>query len=165
MNILEQLSFFSPKILIASSYFLIFWIISIFISSWVLKLTENSIHNREVREISAKTSKVGIVICGLALSLNELGVNVGVIFATLGLVSFAVGFSLRDTLSNFFDGVCLTQYKPFQVGDSIKVGEFSGEVIAMDLRFTSLIGKEKLILIPNSYLLTNPIVIKVNSKK
>ena len=85
--------------------------------------------------------------------------DVSALVASLGLTGFALGFALRDALSNVLSGVLVLIYRPFKRGDSIKVTGFEGKVIEIDLRYTSLQMNGSRVLIPNSSLFNNPVVI------
>ena len=77
--------------------------------------------------------------------------------AGLGLTGFALGFALKDTISNLISGVLILLYKPFKIGDRIKISGYEGIVVSIDLRYTELDAEGNKILIPNSKLFTNPI--------
>ena len=83
--------------------------------------------------------------------------------ASLGLTGFAVGFALKDSISNLLSGVLILIHRPFSVGDTIKVKTFEGLVSAIDLRYTQLERDGEKILVPNSLLFTNPISIQSGS--
>ena len=82
--------------------------------------------------------------------------------AGLGLTGFALGFAFRDVLSNLLPGILLLLFRPFGIGDHISVSGLEGEVNNIELRYTILKQPGKIVLIPNSNLFTNPIL--VNSK-
>jgi small-conductance mechanosensitive channel len=50
-------------------------------------------------------------------------------------------------------------YKPFAPNDRIVVTALEGTVVQIDLRFTTLETTDRRILIPNSNLLTNSIIV------
>ena len=50
-------------------------------------------------------------------------------------------------------------YRPFTYKDYISVAGFEGTVVEIDLRYTTIHGDGKTILIPNSVLFTNSIVV------
>ncbi len=100
-----------------------------------------------------------LVILGIFFALGAAGVNVTAVVASLGLTGFAVGFALRDALSNMLAGVLIIIYKPFRVGDTISITGFEGEIIDIDLRYTTIRSTEKKILIPNGNIFTNPVTI------
>jgi small-conductance mechanosensitive channel len=77
----------------------------------------------------------------------------------LGLTGFALGFAFRDALSNLLAGVLILIYHPFHRTDRIAVAGFEGTVTSIDLRYTTLQDQDKIYLIPNSTLFTNPITL------
>ncbi|MFA7098279.1 MAG: mechanosensitive ion channel domain-containing protein, partial [Gammaproteobacteria bacterium] len=98
-----------------------------------------------------------LIAVGAITALGTLGVNVAAMVAGLGLTGFALGFALKDMLSNLLAGVLILAYRPFRRGDRIAVAGFEGTVIGIDLRYTILQGEQRQFLIPNSVLLTNSI--------
>ena len=88
-----------------------------------------------------------------------LAVSQRPLVAGLGLTGFALGFALRDTISNFLSGVLILLYKPFKVGEVINIAGFEGEVVFIDLRYTELKSGENKVLIPNSKLFVDPITV------
>jgi len=53
---------------------------------------------------------------------------------TSALLGVIIGLALQDTLGNLFAGISLHADKPFQVGDVIKVGEWTGVVESITWR-------------------------------
>ena len=71
----------------------------------------------------------------------------------------AIGFSLRDILSNYFSGIILLVSHPFRVGDQIVIKEFEGTVRQIQLRATTLVTYDgRIIYIPNQEVFTASIV-------
>ncbi|MCH8157277.1 MAG: mechanosensitive ion channel [Nitrospinae bacterium] len=70
--------------------------------------------------------------------------------AGLGVTGFALGFAMKDTISNLLAGVLLLVYRPFAIDDHINISGQDGKVVAIDLRYTTLADGDKKILIPNS---------------
>jgi small-conductance mechanosensitive channel len=158
---MQQFSAWIPKVGAAVLILVAFWGAAMVARSVILRAGARArLHNRVI-EIAAKTGRITIIVFGVVSALGALGIDVSAIVAGLGLTGFALGFALKDTLSNMLSGLFLLIYRPFQVNDRIKVGSFTGEVIAMDLRYTSLVDQENMILVPNSYLFNNPITIAV----
>ena len=89
-----------------------------------------------------------------------MDVDVTALVAGLGLTGFALGFALKDLISNLLAGVLLLLYRPFQRGDHIDVAGFSGFVREIDLRYTTLEEEEKIYLVPNSLLLSKGIKVE-----
>ncbi|MBI2877327.1 MAG: mechanosensitive ion channel family protein [Candidatus Tectomicrobia bacterium] len=62
-----------------------------------------------------------IILLGLMIILDSLGVSIAPLLTTLGIGSLAVALALQDTLANFFAGLYLLVDRPIQVGDYIKL--------------------------------------------
>ena len=104
-------------------------------------------------------AKISILVFGAITALGTLGINVSALVAGLGLSGFALGFALKDTISNLLAGVMILAYQPFDIGDYIVVTGKEGKVIHIDFRYTTLENNEKIILIPNSLVFANTVSI------
>ena len=59
-------------------------------------------------------------MAGLVTALGTLGVDVSALVAGLGLTGFALGFAVKDTISNILAGVLLLVYRPFSKKDYVE---------------------------------------------
>ena len=122
-------------------------------------------HNEGLLRLLGRATKIAVVIFGVATALGTIGVNVSALVAGLGLTGFALGFAFRDVLSNLLAGILIVLFRPFGVGDQISVSGLDGEVTNIDLRYTVLKQPGKIVLIPNSNLFTNPILLTVKEEQ
>ncbi len=113
-----------------------------------------------VISLLASSSYLAIISIGLITALAKLGINITALVAGLGLTGFALGFAMKDIISNLLAGVLLILMSPFRVGDTIKVGSHRGKVVEINLRYTVIEGDGERILIPNSTMFTNIISVK-----
>ncbi|WP_337885281.1 mechanosensitive ion channel family protein [Fischerella thermalis] len=89
-------------------------------------------------------------VIGTVVALGVLGLDFATLVGTLGLTSVAIGFSLRDILSNYFSGIILLASRPFRLGDQIVIQEFEGTVTQIQLRATTLKTYDgRIVYIPN----------------
>ena len=102
-------------------------------------------------------SFLGNLFYGLLLTLlilvvlGQLGIETTSFIAVIGAAGLAVGFALKDSLSNFSSGVMLLINKPFGIGDYIEAGGVSGSVAEIKLFATKLKTPDnKVIYVPNS---------------
>lgn len=107
----------------------------------------------------ARSCHIAIIIVGLITGLGTLGIDITALVAGLGLTGFAIGFALKDTITNLLSGIMILFYRPFIIGNYIKVSGHEGKVIVIDLRYTELEFETTRILIPNSKLFTDPLVV------
>jgi small-conductance mechanosensitive channel len=90
----------------------------------------------------------------LLAMLANLGINVTTFIASLGIGGVAVALAVQNILGDLFASVSIATDKPFEVGDSISVSEFSGTIEHVGLKTTrirALSGEQ--IVIANAELL------------
>ena len=76
-----------------------------------------------------------LVAVGMAMAYSIVwGGEIGGAIATLGVTSLIVGLALQEPLGNLFSGLVLLMERPFEVGETIEVGNVSGEVKAVNWR-------------------------------
>lgn len=104
---------------------------------------------------------IGLLVLVVMAALSQLGVPTTSAAALIGGAGLAVGLSLKDQLSNFAAGVLIILFRPFKVGDYIKVGSCEGFVREIKIVQTSLrtYANEE-VVVPNSVVMANSIVNK-----
>lgn len=101
----------------------------------------------------------GVLIFGILTAMPTTGLNVSALVAGLGLTGFAIGFALKDVLSNLLAGMMLLVYRPFHIGDHIKMGEHEGLITMIRMRDTVLRAADgRSVIIPNTKLITDVVV-------
>lgn len=101
------------------------------------------------------------LVLGLAVAtaLNELGFKLGVLLGAAGILSVAIGFASQTSASNLISGLFLVGERPFGIGDAIKVGGTTGEVLSIDLLSVKLRTFDNLFVrIPNETLIKSEVV-------
>jgi small conductance mechanosensitive channel len=102
---------------------------------------------------------LAVWVIGWLLALGTLGVNPATLVAGLGVTTIALGFALKDLLSNFVAGFLILTTRPFRLGDQIVVNEYEGTVERIDLRATILRALDnRLIVIPNADVYTATLI-------
>lgn len=95
----------------------------------------------------------GIIIVCLIMILDVFGINTTGLIAILGAAGVAVGFALKDTLSNIAAGIMILFLRPFRTGDYIECGSTAGTVREIGLFATNLETPDGIyIAAPNSCL-------------
>ena len=162
-KLIGQVVNFSPRAVVSVLVFLSFWFMSIIIKKAIRGIGAKFAPSKKgVFTLVAELVKGVLIVLGAVMALVKMGINVTALVAGLGLTGFALGFALRDILSNVLAGALILVYRPFEQNDRISVAGFEGIVTHIDLRCTTLEAESKKILIPNSTLFTNAIsVLKV----
>ena len=87
-------------------------------------------------------------------AMRELGFSLATLLGAAGIFSVALGFASQTSASNFVSGLFLMVEKPFGIGDVIKVGNTTGEVLSIDLLSVKLRTFDNLFVrIPNESIL------------
>jgi small-conductance mechanosensitive channel len=98
--------------------------------------------------------KIVVVILGLLVVLNGLGLSITPMLTALGVGGLAIALALQDTLSNLFAGLYLTAAKQIRIGNYIRLasGE-EGYLVDIDWRASRLRQlSNNTVLIPNAKL-------------
>lgn len=128
-----------------------------FFSRYSLKRTKDPL----ISNFIAKIIWAVIFILGTVLALGVLGLGTisNKILAGAGLTTFIVGFALKDIGENFLSGLILAFSRPYRVGNLIECEDVKGIVKDMTMRQTTVEAENgKVILIPNSMILKNPLI-------
>jgi small-conductance mechanosensitive channel len=157
-NLLDRIVEYSPSLLTGILIFIVSWGIASVLGRLLVRLGSTlSDSKRHVVRLGATTCRVGVLTLGLITGLGTMGINVSALVAGLGLIGFALGFALKDALSNFLAGVLLLIYQPFTNGDWVSVAGCEGQVAEINLRYTVIRREKDTYLVPNSILFTTTI--------
>ncbi len=154
-----ELLSWSPRLLALCLLLVFFGLLLRFVSRALPQIAERFSLDQHLTLLLIRTCRVAIIVVGSITALGTIGINVSALVTGLGLTGFALGFALKDTISNLLAGILILLYQPFRLGDSIDVTGFSGTVVTIDLRYTELDQSGQKILIPNAKLFTDPIVV------
>ena len=157
--LLDETALWAPKVVGVIVIFVVFFILAKIIKKIITSAAERLEIDGNVTSLLARASSVTLIIFGGVTALGTLGINVSAIVAGLGLTGFALGFALKDTISNLLSGVLILLYRPFEKGSRIKISGYEGIVVSIDLRYTELDSEGDKILIPNSKLFKDPITV------
>jgi small-conductance mechanosensitive channel len=137
-----------------------FFMASIIIDRILKKVSSHYDANAsESFRLISNSQKAILIFIGVALALSKLGFDVSALVAGLGLTGFAVGFALKDAISNLVAGIMIVLYKPIELGNIIEVSSTKGEVVDINLRYISIKDENTTHLIPNSLILSNRVSI------
>ena len=164
-RLVDQVSAVAPRIGLGLLVFIGFWLASLLLRRFIVRFSQATDFNTQfVLRLAGRVAAIALVIFGAVTALGTIGINVSALVAGLGLTGFALGFALKDVLSNFLAGVLILLYRPFQLNDYISVAGSDGVVTEIDLRYTTLQKEDQKFLIPNSVLITNSISVRERGK-
>ncbi len=101
----------------------------------------------------------GIVwFMGIYLALQEVGIELLGILASLAVFSLIIGLAVQQTLGNMLNSFMLAVDQPFEVGDRIEVDGVTGTVMSVGILSTKILTlTEQLVVIPNNRLVDSTI--------
>jgi len=140
------------------------WLIRRLISRTVKTISENSFARRmararaeheglEIAEVMAertasrartvgatlqKVVSVVLLVVVLVIVLDLLGISVGPLVASAGIVGIAIGFGAQSLIKDFLTGIFMILEDQYGVGDVIDTGQAAGTVEDVGLRVTRL---------------------------
>ena len=100
---------------------------------------------------------LSIVLVVFVLNLARIPLTV---FAFMGgALAIGVGFGTQTIIKNLISGIIILFERKIRVGDIVNIGETTGNVVAVDLRATTISGFDGVeALVPNSTFLENTVV-------
>lgn len=143
---------------------LLFLILGFAVSNFIQKRVRLRLVKKSPNRITAHfTSQiVGFIIKSVVvfatLYLLDLSAFTNKLLAGAGLLTFVIGFALKDIGENFLAGIILAFKSPFRLDDLIEVNGIMGHVKDISIRETLIKTPDgKDVFIPNSIILKNPL--------
>ena len=91
-----------------------------------------------LKSILLNITRYVIWIVAALMLLSVFGVNTAAIITGLGVVSLVIGLAFQDILKDIFSGVSILFENQFAIGDLVKIGDFTGTVLAIGLKTTRI---------------------------
>jgi small-conductance mechanosensitive channel len=160
---LTPLSFVQPYIVTLNSVFLV---LEIFLGAFVAtrisniiaeyysdKTSRKGVNKHHLAFMLKKIIQVAVYASAILVILYVFQVDLTGAIVGLGIGGIAIAFALQSTLSEFFGAFSIYTDRPFEIGDFIIVGNYSGTVTNISIRSTrlKLLSGEELIF-PNKEL-------------
>jgi len=128
-------------------------IIIIFLVAFVVRFILVRTSNRIIRQAFGSSERrdqrsstislvlntmTSVIIWGTAglMVLSILGVNVGPLLASAGIIGVALGFGAQTLVKDYISGLFLIIEDQYGIGDEVEIGSVKGKVEAVALRTT-----------------------------
>lgn len=147
-----------PRVVAALLVIALFWLLATG-ARWIMRvLFRRVVEDLTVENLIKQVAYYAIWALGLMLAVDALGFQPQTVVTGLGLTGLALGFALKDIISNFVSGLLILALRPFELGDEIVVGNTEGNVERIELRATHIrTYGGRLVLVPNAELFTSRI--------
>ncbi|WP_163831986.1 mechanosensitive ion channel family protein [Spartinivicinus ruber] len=155
METLRNLSF--SQILISLAFIIVGFILAKLATKAIARLSKDKLTQHQSL-LFQRISYYLIIALFIITALQQINVDLGVILGAAGILSVAIGFASQTSASNIISGLFLLGEKPFGVGDAIKVGSTTGEILAIDLLSIKLRTFDNLFVrIPNETIIKSEV--------
>ena len=144
-------------------YFLVIILFSIALARIIIRLLRRNVYSKMEIEKGAQQSlsklvKYIVLIVGVMIGLQMLGLNLSVLAFLGGLLGVGIGFGLQNVFLNFACGLILLFEKPLKVDDVLDMDGTFGKVKEIGFRASQLTTPDnETLIVPNSNLVTSQI--------
>jgi|AntRauTorckE6833_2_1112554.scaffolds.fasta_scaffold11226_2 small-conductance mechanosensitive channel len=133
-------------------------------ASFVKRMLNNQVLPRFVKDgglrytLSRMTQYV-IVVIGIFISFQFLGINLTGLAVIFGFLSVGIGFGLQNVTSNFISGLIVLFERPISVGDRVSVSDIEGDIEEINIRSTTVKTLDNIsIIVPNSEFVSKDVI-------
>lgn len=159
-HMLESVVSRLPALILALIVFLVFYVLSIFVSRIIRRSTRR--HRENLGMVFARLIGAATILLGFLVAVSIVAPSFQAVdlIKLLGIGGVAIGFAFQNILQNFLAGLLLLWAEPFRVGDEIKVDNYEGSVEEIQARATIIkTYDERRVVIPNADLFTHSVTV------
>lgn len=157
--LLAQAVEFLPKLIAGLVTFFLSLLAAAPLARWVRRMLDQRIKDEEIVCLLVRLMRWSVVIVGTLVALDQVDFDVTGFLAGLGVVGITLGFALQDIARNFVAGVLILVRQPFEIGDAVQVGGYSGKVQEVTTRDTVIETWDgELAIIANTQVFSEPIL-------
>ena len=99
------------------------------------------------------------MVIGFLVAFQFIGIDLSGLAVIVGLLSVGIGFGLQNRTSNFVAGIILLIERPIKIGDRVTVGGTEGNVVAINIRSTTIRSLNNIsIIVPNAEFVSSHVV-------
>lgn len=144
-----------PAILTAIAVLVIAWGLAT-LTQHAVRFGAAYVDSPTLRNLLRQLSYYTVWAVGVLVALDVAGVDVRTMATGLGLGGVALGFALKDILSNLVSGLLILMSHTFEIDDQIVVGDTEGTVERIEVRATHIRTYDgRLVLVPNGEVFTS----------
>jgi small-conductance mechanosensitive channel len=148
----QRTSIFLDRAIAALFVLSLTWIAARFAGAWINAFSERTEHRLFSVSLYSSLVQGIILLLGVLMMLNSLGIAIAPLLTTLGLGGLAVALALNDTLANLFSGVHIVAARQIRPGDYVKF-DFGVEGNVTDIKWHNTTIRDpqnNLVVVPNA---------------
>jgi len=133
------------------------WLVARLAGRAVMRISEEHV-SLHYKSLIRQGVVYAIYVIFLIMAIRQLGFDLTILLGAAGILTVAIGFASQTSASNLIAGIFLIAERAFSVGDIIKVGDLTGEVLSVDLLSVKLRTFDNLFIrIPNENLMKSTV--------
>ena len=154
----------TPVTFLSLIIFVLFLVGFTFLASFVKRFLNNKILPRFIKDgglryTLSRITQYVIVVIGIFISLQFLGIDLTGLAVIFGFLSVGIGFGLQNITSNFISGLIVLFERPISVGDRVIVNDIEGDVEEINIRSTTVKSLNNIsVIVPNSEFVSKSVV-------
>ena len=142
---------------------LLMLVLVFYIGRWAREITYGLLFSRildlGIRNSLSVFTQYAVVVLGLLIALNILGINLTSLAVFAGALGVGIGFGLQNIANNFLSGIILLAERPVRTRDWVTIGDKEGEVAQIGMRSVTVTTWDNQdVIIPNSDLVSNAFI-------
>lgn len=91
-----------------------------------------------LKRVTLNAIRYIVIIAAVIWALMILGVNIGAIFAGVGILALVISLGAQSLFADIFTGLFIIAEGQYQVGDIISIDGFRGSVVSLGIRTTRI---------------------------
>jgi small-conductance mechanosensitive channel len=107
--------------------------------------------------IITKIVRYVVTIFFATIALQNIGIELSMLIAAFGVTGIVLSYGMKDIVANFIASILILGYKHIKINDYIKIKDWEGKVIDINLRYTTLEHQNMIIYVPNIVLYTSTV--------
>lgn len=125
------------------------------VGKWANRLAYQASHRAKLNEALARffgnLARYVVLAATVIAALGAVGIQTTSLLTVLATAGLAIGLALQGSLANFASGVMLLFFRPFDLGDYVKIAGETGEAKDIGLFATTVLTvNNETIVIPNA---------------
>jgi small-conductance mechanosensitive channel len=130
----EKYTPFVPRVVVGFTLVLLVGLGTLLVNTLWINAIDDQAEKHNLKQVIKILRNSSLLFIGLSIIYADWYTA----FISLGILSIVLGFSLQTPILSFIAWIYIIVRKPYKIGDTIQVGEDSGEVIDIDYLDTTI---------------------------
>lgn len=102
------------------------------------KISKDDKRKKTIISLINNLIKYFFLIIAVLMILSIYGINTTALITSLGVVGVMAGLALQDILKDFLAGISIITEDQYEIGDTVTINGFRGEILSLGIKTTSL---------------------------